>query len=240
MEELKVTFEKAPEGGLLTILTGEAPTPLKLREKQPLSLEGSIRSIIDFAEKRKNIITPDKAHLIIDMNKGVAVLVIDDREEIKTTVKGKLVRNKAFELFGVNDVNKLFVAKELRKLVQLNQHLFEKRNEAGDLLGKLEKFAVAIDSEFTDINDYRSEVVYNKTAKIKHQLPASIDLKLAVFADGPKEVIRILLEIVPDGQSIKIALVSPDLAEIEGNSVDIIMNELKEHAVLSLIPIVYV
>lgn len=235
MEELKIVVQEL-KGDVLTILQGDAPTPLKLREPQPLIVDGSLESVIDFGKKRPDLIKPENCLLIINTSKIEALLIIGDRDEINTKITGSL-RVNADALIGINSQTTKYTAKSLYQKLKLRRDLFPSREQQSSFLAALQKFEAKIETEVKDHDDYKGNVVYSKITKVQTEIPLVFNINAEfIVGKGKKEVV-VDVEVTANQNSLDFNLISPDLFEYMKQSTDEALQKVADS--FSAIPIIY-
>jgi hypothetical protein len=115
----------------------------------------------------------------------------------------------------------------LAKKLKLNRQYFQERTSYKDILDALNKLNVNITSIFKDENDYKGAVVQQLIATATHNIPVSFKLSVPIYAGYVAELIQVDIEVIPDGQTIKVCLVSLDLIERQTEVIEGLFQEVK-------------
>jgi len=211
-ENQNIKIEVKPEGDTLTILTGEVLTP---KEKQSVTLKGTIGSVLDFAEKRKHVLAEikDLVHTIFNREALTLELVAHENEAVKYKVQGELKLTGEVLSLGINKGTG-YSAKQLASVLKLKRWLFRSQEEQVQLLNSLTKVETAVSLKFNEADDFRGNKAHQKTQEITTSIPLSFVLVAPIAEGEAPEHFTIDIELdVVNGNEIKLFLVSPALEQ---------------------------
>lgn len=224
----------------LILRTGEAAP---VREPQALKLAGTVESVLDFYNKRKDGSIADRFPAIGPHNSYVAInrvgltvtLVVTDREHNPIEVSGKMIENPIIKELGINGT-KAWTNLQLRQALKLKRSIFESRDDLAALLNNLEQFKVNTDIEFENSNSFQGDVAYKKIISAKANLKLEFFLNIPIYEGESKRVVKIDFELQPADGSVVMFLVSPDLAEAMDNTRDEVLDRVAGE--LAALPII--
>lgn len=209
---METKIEVQPEGKELTILSGAAAP---YREPRIIKIEGTITSLIDFATKRSDLLTPQNSHIVIEVGKGMdltATFVADEDSYFAKTVVGRLVANQEIQDLGIN-TNKTYSTNQLRNLLKLKRHLFKSRESQAAIMKALEDFTAKTSITFKNSNDYAGNVVYNKITECTSNLVLEFALKAPIFIGYDDKEFAVKVEVQPADGELRMNLISYDLVD---------------------------
>jgi len=205
-------IEIKQEGKELIILSGAAAP---YREPRIIKIEGTIASLIDFAQKRKDLLTAQNSHIVIEVGKGMdltATFVADEDSHFAKTVVGKLVANQEIQDLGIN-TDKTYTTNQLRNLLKLKRHLFKSRDSQAAIMKALEDFSAKTSITFKTSNDYAGNVVFNKITECTSNLVLEFDLKAPIFIGYDDKEFAVKVEVQPVDGELRMNLISYDLVD---------------------------
>ena len=220
------------EGNTLTILEGKA---LELKQPEKISLEGNIKAISDFIEKRYGArggkklqqVDKDLAVVIVDGEKMNMTLLLDPNDIFGTVISANLERTTELLTFCINQ-NKQFTREELVKIIRFNRRFFE-AGKHQDILNAYLKLQLTGTTELTSASDNRG----NKEAAFKkiidsQNVPTEFVLEIPIFKGFGVERFRVEVCIETTDASVRFWFESVELAElIEVRKQEIFNEELR-------------
>lgn len=209
MSDLKINV--TPTGNEVIIREGAARP---IYEKPAIELTGTIRSVLAFDEKRSDTYEPTTVHVIMHYDNGTVQLVAKEQDKDGFTVTGKLIKHPFVESLMINK-EKFWPISALASKLKVNRQYFGNREAYEGVIKALNTLEVNVTSNFKDQNDYAGNVVQQKIQNASHNIPKTFDLKVPVYQGFQAETINVTIEVVPDGQTIKVGLLSLDLVERE-------------------------
>lgn len=216
-----------PSGDTLVIRTGESE---KIYPPRKVSISGNIQAPGEYFKKRQPQIA-DKLHLthvIVDIENLTIKLMINETSEFNEFVAGKLEHFKEFVDFGINRQKKYGV-QELYKMLKLKRAYFQRREDHAVILEQLRKFEAKTEVEFQSMNDFKGATALKKIESCKTNLTYNFVLNIPIFKGFDPVSFPVEIEFEPHDGGIICWLASQDLAELEINIRDEIMeNEIEQ------------
>lgn len=230
MEELKINVTS--ENGEVIVRTGEA---LPLFPKTALKLNGTIESVLDFAKKRESVINKLTAHVVLCVSAGTVLFVVDETDNAKQSISGSLILHKQLDALYIN-TGKTFGIQDLANIFKLNRRFFVSRDEHMSLLSSMNDLKVKTSVEFQNANDFAGTTLNSKLVKVTHGIPLKFTLRSPLFEGHEPNEIPVTIEVIPDNGSIRVSLVSVEMAEmIDLKKEEIftkVRNELAEYVLI--------
>ena len=173
-----------------------------------------------------------KIHLLVEKDKGVLVLVIDDTHpETTHKITGKLTEDSALLSFGVNDDSKKWSNRDMVKFLRKMRFYFADKTQHTALIDSLQKWNISVERIFSDhnndrtgetkmsletkvnnitlLNDFVLEIpIYQGYEKVKFKVQIGIDTlstqaQLYFFSDELVELKNVFREKIIDDELAK-------------------------------------
>jgi hypothetical protein len=217
MQELKLQLPELKNNTLI-VRTGDLPAPFNVK---PLNLSGTEDALVQYAIARKKLIDEavDDSYVILRQDllseKPVTVeLVYNAQHEDTVTVKGAMELDKMYLSFGINRGTKYDIRSLTQKLKE-SRPFFESPVVYDAVLAKLKSFTAKTETEFTQTNDFKGNIAYQKIEKCKTNLEFNFELKLPIYRGLGKNSFDVEIEFEPKDGSIVAWLVSIQAKELE-------------------------
>lgn len=205
--EIKITSDKEGE---LVIRTGEAE---RIAYKSRLKLDGTIGSVLDFVQKRKETFEKLEAHAIFDMPAKTITFNTHEQDEPGITVSGKMIQHPFISELGINVGAKTYTINGMLNALKMYGRYFSTRTQHAAIVDSLSKFSAKTEIEFKDSNDFKGNTAFTKITKVKHDIPLDFMLKLPIFRGMEPTEFKVDIEVFPDNGSLQCRVISIELAE---------------------------
>lgn len=207
----------------IIIREGEAPNTYK--EPVKVDLKGNIFAPGEFVTKRANEVAAMKqqTHVVFDYNHLSILLTVDEENHWQKKVLGQLKFFPEFEEFAINR-QKNYTVQGLYKLLRLKRAYFSSREAHAAILDQLKKFQAKTEVEFQSINDFKGSTALSKIQSCKTNLSYKFNLHIPIYEGTDPVTFPVEIEFEPNDGSIVCWLVSEDVAELEIQIRDEIMN----------------
>lgn len=223
--ELRLNVEK--DGAIVTILQGQSA---KIYDPRLVEIKGNIDAPAEFIRKRTDDIPANKTNVVFDMLNRTISLIVDEESHFAKHITGVLEYNPDLLDFGINKPTKRSVS-DLYKMLRLKRAFFKKREDHATILDQLKKFEAKTEVEFKSTNDFKGSTALSKIQSCKTNLTYNFTLNLPIYIGLPDTDFNVEIEFEPTDGSIMCWLISEDLAELEVNQRDAIMEkQLSEFA----------
>jgi len=217
MQDLNLKLEQI-EGNELIIRTGEA---LPLKPKKAVHLTGTIGSVVDFATKRKTLLEQnrDKVHLVLNRSEMTCLLVVGEDQPDNLTVSAKMQLVDDLKNLGIN-TGQGYNCKSLAQKLRMSRWLFRSREEQAEVVDRLVKVEMKVNTAFKESDDFRGNTALAKTRNVVSNVPLDFVIKTPIIeGDTPVELnVNIELDVLSDAVALR--LVSPDLEAIKRQIID--------------------
>ncbi len=217
------------ETGKTEVIIREVSSVNELQVKAPLKLKisGTIGAVSEFLNKRFDQleqVNQKRCHIIVDREKITIELVTNENDDYNTgTVKGKLEFYPKFVEFGINS-GKVWTPQQLGLFFKMNRSFFEDRSENMRLIALLMNFTATVNNSIERSVKENGDKTDNFSQIVNSNLPASFQLKMAIFKGTPAESIEVETFAQINGREVSFTLISPGaqaaLEEIRDKAVD--------------------
>lgn len=226
-----------PEGqNTLTLLQGEAPKQLDVKEPIKTDIKGTIYAPLNWLDKRAKDIDQHKAHIIVNRDKLEILLVFNEDDPYKQgKVDGKVEFSEIFKKLHINDFSKGWLPETLGQFLKLNRSYFTDRSENMKIVSALKSFDISANQQTArsmNENGDRSAKFQQKVGK--SNIPESFKLKIPIFSGGDYEEIIVETFVKMDGADVLIFLQSAGANDIvetaKANVIDYVISKVREVA----------
>jgi hypothetical protein len=150
---LNIIDQSTEKERFITILEGEAK-PYK--PNKSINISGTLTAPHAFLIGRGEL-DQTKIHLLIEKDKGVLVLVIDDTDpETTHKITGKLTEDSALLSFGVNNDAVKWGNRDMVKFLRKMRFYFADKAQHASLIDSLQKWNISVERIFSDHNNDRT------------------------------------------------------------------------------------
>jgi len=207
------------KGSELVIREGKASDPIN-----PVNvlIEGNIDSPLWWLKKKLSVINIVLCHLLVDREKGVMSLYVDDKGPATDCIKGRLDLHPDFVKFGINTGAQID-SHTLAEKIKMYRSCFKDKSTAMKLVSDLRNFTAKINKELEAIKDDRANYSLKKSQIVDTNLPDSFILVVPVFKGEKKQEIKIEINI--DANTLNCSLISPDANDYISEFKDSIIDE---------------
>lgn len=230
----KMELHVMSDADTITILEGNAPEPLPLREPNKIAITGDIHSVANFIKDRNSghssqAIDKNKAIVTVDKDNRTILLQLDPENFYGATVLAKLEQSKELSQFGIN-AKKMFDRKQLLELLRFNRLYFEDKNQHAQVLLGLSKLRIKSETEIKQEKDNQGNKSNLHDVKTVDDggLVKEFNITVPIFKGFKAENIRVELCFDVVNGSVEFWLESVGLTELINSSIDgIIETELQ-------------
>lgn len=223
MEKLIIQPNEAGEfPKVITILEGEAATPLPLREPKVLNLNGVLKTPGDFVEKRRETFDKLEANVVANFTNRTIELTIDEKNYYSHKITGKLTENEELKTLGINN-NKIYTENKLREKLTFYRRHFKSSDEYAKLLAALKKFNAKIAQEFVNEQNNQGSAKLQRAYEIKHEIPLQFTLEMPVFNGYEKHIFGVNINLQLADNTVCFWFESIDLHEKLETLTDVLM-----------------
>ncbi|AHK11408.1 hypothetical protein F132_62 [Flavobacterium sp. phage 1/32] len=221
IKEAVKSLEKG-ENVTLTILTGDAPEPLKIYNRNPITIKGTIEAPRRFVEVRD--FERKKSHALISVSRGEIVLVVNEQEtEDKFTITGRVQVAKEFADLGINS-DKFYTPEELAKKLKLKRSIFANKLDHATTIATLRNIKAKVNQDIEKAKDDKGNVTDAMTQSVESNMPDSIKINIPLIEGMEAQNIELFIVLEVDNGKIICTLESIDGAEL--------IEEFREKAVM--------
>lgn len=206
----------------LIIRKGEAA---KLYDPERIEIKGNIDSPARWLEKRHTEIDQKTAHVIVNRDAMVILLITEETSKFKTQVAGQLQISTELRKFGINTGD--YISNfDMADRIKLLRSYFETQSQAMKLVTELRNFKAKVDREIELSDDKRGNARQLRSQIVESNLPDKFNINVPVFKGQDKQTIEVEVEINPTDLSC--TLVSPEANDIVTTKRDELMDAVIE------------
>ena len=169
---------------------------------QGIKVYGDIGNPAEFVAKRKDEITPNKCHVVFDLNNKTIEIV--DKEhlhnDMRYVVRGEMKLASEIDLF----LNRKWTsAGALGKYLRKNKRFFPNTSKVEDLIDKLTKFSISVTRNLKQIEEQVG--TYEKAVKntVKHDFQLKHEIKIPLHKGFGPHSLELELWIETEGKSVE-------------------------------------
>ncbi len=189
-----------------------APAPRVPDVIPPINIDihGTLGCVSEFLEKRIDTIDTEHAMIIVDREKVMITLVMNETDPfMRGTVEGHLEFDPRFEAFGINNSDMLWQPLPLAMFMKMQRSFFKSREENMSYVSTLMNYKATIEQKVERYNNEKGDKTDNFQQVVNYNLPKSFHLSIPIFKGYPKEDIEVETFASVDGRSITFVLLSP-------------------------------
>ena len=206
MDNLTVKVENGVQE--LVIRQGDA---FPLKEPKPLQITGRIDSILNWLKVRKTEINEKNCHIIVNYDKLVMGLMIDERDvQNHASIGATLELSEEYKKFGINS-SKQWEPYEFSKFIKMNRALFVSKDQAAILVTDFKNFKAKVDKVVEKMKDQNGSYDEKRSQAVTTNLPENFKVKIPIFKG--EEAITLELEVEIDSTTLAVSLISPEANE---------------------------
>lgn len=225
MKDLNITVENGIK--TIQVLTGDALQP---QEPRIINVSGVLDSPLKWLEKRVLEIDQKKCHIVVDRDKMMISLVINENDHYSTSIIGKMELHPVFVKFGINS-GKYRTTFEMAELIKMNRSYFENRQYAMELVTLLRQFRAKIDKQIEiDTNPNKGDRRALIAQKVDSNLPPAFNIFVPIFKGTKKQDIECETYFNPDDLTCTLvsAGANDSIEEIKDTCIDEVLEKIKE------------
>jgi hypothetical protein len=167
-------------GNQLIIREGKAP---EIYDPLAIVLNGTITAPADFADKRKEVISPLETNVVANFTDRTIRLTVNESSRFKTEIKGTLEMFADLAEMQING-KKTYTSIEFLNMIKFKGSYFKDKEQHTSLLGALKAFEAKVAQEFQNANDYKGAAATKKVVDIKTNVGLEFSLSLPIFTGG--------------------------------------------------------
>lgn len=232
-KEQKISINVEKGVSEMIIREGDAPKVLDPKAPVKTKISGVIGTPLEYLQKRVNTgqFEQEKSHIIVNRENVSITLVINEDDEYKRgTIKGVLELHPKFKEFGIN-ANKLWTPTELGMFFKMNRAFFPDRAENIKLVSELMNFTATVNNSIERSVKENGNRTDNFAQVVNSNLPASFVLNIPIFKGKSAEKLEIETFANVDGREISFVLLSPSanqtLEDIRDKAIDEQIEQIK-------------
>lgn len=235
MNENQVIAVHLSEGqNKCTVLQGKAPAELDKLAPLKLNIEGTIFAPLNFLDKRVGDIDQHKAHIIVNRDKLMMLLVIaEDDAYTNGKVLGKLQYSEIYLKLGINS-NKSWNPEQLGQFLKLNRSFFPNKDENLKVVSALKSFSAKVDQTVQRETKENGNRALSFRQAVDSNIPEKFKLKIPIFSGGEYHEIDVETYANVDGTDVTIQLQSEGANEVteetKATVFDDIIGKIREKA----------
>ncbi len=223
---MKEKLNIAVSGPEVVIRHGDAP---KVVDPVKHSVFGTITAPAEYLRTKHLLIpfTQECLHqMVVTVNRDARLISFqgDPSNPLTFEVNGRLNVSKDYEILGLNS-GKEYSPADLAKLLKQNRHLFSSREELMVVISDLTSFKAEVNQQVTTANDGRGNKTNVVEQAVRTNVPLSFLVNIPLFKGGPKQKLKVEVELDVRGSSVSCTLHSPDALETMNNTSDAIIDE---------------
>jgi hypothetical protein len=222
--KLIISDQSTEQNRMVTILEGEAKPYLP---NKSIKLLGTLTAPHSFLVGRGEL-DQTKIHLLIEKDKGVLTIVIDDTNpETTHQITGKLTEDSALLEFGVNNDAKKWGNRDMVKFLRKMKFYFADKNEHASLIDSLQKWNIAVERIFSDHNNDRTgETKMSLETKVNNvQTLKSFVLEIPIYQGYEKVKFKVDIGIDTMQTTAQLYFFSDELVELKNVFREKILND---------------
>lgn len=225
-EKIQVVFTEDVKNVELTIREGQAPEILEHKAPVKTKISGVLNSPFEYLNKRidKGQFTQERSYLEVDRENITLTLVInEDDEYLRGTIKGKLEPHPKFVEFGIN-TGKKWTPVELGMFFKMNRSFFNDLQENMKLVTELMNFTAQVNNKIERSVKENGDRTENFVQVVNSNLPSSFKLYIPIFKGISPEFLDVETFAIIDGREVTFTLLSPGanqtLESLRNNAID--------------------
>lgn len=203
------TFEVPGE---YTIREGKAPELLPVLKPVPVKISGTIRSVTEFLERRKDQedqINQKRCHIIVNRENITILLIIHENDPyLKGEVKATLETHPKFEEFGINN-GKVWTPTQLGLFFKMNRAFFTDKAENMRLVTELMNFTATVSNSIERSAKENGDKTDKFAQTVDSNLPKAFTLNIPLFKGKHSEQLEVETFAQINGREVGFILLSP-------------------------------
>ena len=186
---------------------GNAPVALDPKEPKRVTITGTIDAPFRWLEKRVELISQKKTHIIVNRDKMGMALTIDETDYYQTEIGGVLLPSKEMQDFGIN-TEKRWEPIKLSQFFKMHRAFFKDKSENMTLVSTLKNFKAKVNQDIERSKEENGSRTDNYSQVVDSNLPKSFKLNIPLFKGFYSEEIEVEIYADVDGRDVSLSLVS--------------------------------
>lgn len=186
---------------------GDAPKALNPKEPERVVINGTIDATFRWLEKRVELINQKATNIIVNRDKIVIALTIDETNYYQTEINGILQASKEMQEFGINTEKKWEPIK-LSQFFKMHRAFFKDKSENMSLVSTLKNFKAKVNQDIERSKEENGNRTDNYSQVVDSNLPKSFKLNIPLFKGFSCEEIEVEIYADVDGRDVSLSLVS--------------------------------
>ena len=186
---------------------GKAPEALDPKEPERIVVCGTIDAPFRWLEKRVERIIQKTANIIVNRDKMMLALTIDETNYYRTIVSGVLQPSKEMQEFGIN-TDKKWDPIKLSQFFKMHRAFFKDKSENMMLVSTLKNFKAKVNQDIERSKEENGNKTDNYSQVVDSNLPKSFKLNIPLFKGFACEEIEVEIYADVDGREVSLSLVS--------------------------------
>lgn len=216
-EKLQINLGDGVTGAEVILREGAAAKVLDPKPPVKTNIEGTLHTVAEYLSKRvlTGQFTQERAHILVNREDVTLTLIINENDEYERgTIRGTLEENPAFVGFGINNYNKLWAPSELGLYVKMNRAFFADIAANRALVTELMNYKATVNNKVERSAKESGDRTDNFEQVVHSNLPKSFTLRIPIFKGYPAEVIEIETFAQVNGRDVAFILLSPAAKEL--------------------------
>ena len=231
-DKIQINLDK--NQGEVIIRHGEAGPPVVPRR---VDISGRVTAQGVYGLERKEQIDPSSCNVIIDRDDMSIKLVIEEKKEDSTIIRGQLTHDKFFASFNINADHQWSLT-SLANHLKMHKYYFSDKDAGAKVISELKQFKGKIATTMEEASDDRGAMKSLLEKQLDSNVPMSFDLNMPIFKGQNKHSFKVEIAIELRDAAVAVSLVSPEVSEIIQDVSDKILDgELKnfsDYAILEV------
>ena len=212
---------------------GQAAMQLDPKEPEKVVISGTIDAPFRWLEKRVELINQKSANIIVNRDKMVLDLTIEETNYYQTKISGILQPSKEMQEFGIN-TDKKWEPIKLSQFFKMRRAFFKDKSENMMLVSILKNFKAKVNQDIERSKEENGSKVDNYSQVVDSNLPKSFKLNVPLFKGFACEEIEVEIYADVDGRDVSLSLVSAGANEaIEEYKNKVIDEQLKHISLIA-------
>lgn len=186
---------------------GEAPKSLDPKEPETINIIGTIDAPYRWLEKRVELIEQKKAHINVNRDSNAIVLIIDENNYYRSSIRGILQPSKEMQDFGIN-TGTVWEPAKLAQFFKMHRAFFEDKSENMMLVSTLKNFKAKVNQDLEQSKEDNGSKTDNYSQVVDSNLPKSFKISIPLFKGFDCETIEVEIYADVDGRNVSLTLVS--------------------------------
>lgn len=194
-----------------------------LRDPESIAVAGAITAPREYLEKKlatkatngSLLYDPAYTTLYVDREGKQLTLLLNEKNPLGDSIKGKLEESKELQLLQVNS-DKRWSVQDLKRELKKVRFMFADRDENVAIIAALEKFNATVTTHLTQHSSNRGDS-HNAIERVVSGIDwkNTFKLNIPIFKGGPKHVFLVEIAVDATDANVRFFLDSPDLYDLQ-------------------------